>query len=215
MSEFYKGIFQTPLLVGKSDRGDIREKICQLALKFKENATDAGLVSEEWNYGKTSSDQADFDKFGVTSFKSGSLLDDPEWADVVEFLYDFARTMVGSINAVGAEQLSFINSWVTIYPPGTNVPEHVHSNSLLSGVFYAKVPENAGNLLFKDPSAVAKTMYITAYNQFPTVNTVYTHAVEEGQMVIFPSWLPHLTEKNRSNEDRIMVSFNIAFGDQR
>lgn len=213
MSQFFKGIFQTPLLVGKSDRVDIQEKICELALKFKQNATDAGLVSEGWSYNKSSSDQADFDKYGVTSFKSGSLTDDPEWAEVIEFLYDFAKTMVGSINYASASKVTFINSWVTIYPPGTYVPEHIHSNSILSGVFYAKVPEKAGNLLFKDPSAVAKTMYIIDYNEFPTVATVHTHQVETGQMVIFPSWLPHMTEVNRSNDDRIMVSFNIDLKD--
>ena len=27
--------------------------------------------------------------------------------------------------------------------------------------------------------------------------------------LIFPSWLPHLTEQNHSDSDRIMVSFNI------
>jgi uncharacterized protein (TIGR02466 family) len=208
MSDFFRGIFQTPLLVGNSDNVEIREKICKLALEFRENASDAKLVSEGWSYGKTSSSQEDFRRYGVTSFESGSLLDDPDWRDVMAFLYDFAYTMIRSVDSLPSA-ISFVNSWVTIYPPGTYVPEHIHSNSLLSGVFYAKVPEKAGNLIFKDPSAVAKTMCIRPSKKFPTVNTIHTHFVEEGQMVIFPSWLPHLTEVNQSEEDRIMVSFNI------
>lgn len=212
MSNFLRGIFQTPLLVGNSDSVEIRKKICELALRFKENATDARLVSGGWNYGAKSSSPDDFDKFGVTSFGEKSLLDEAEWKEISTFLYDFARTMISSVNN-DTSVVSFINSWVTIYPPGAYVPEHIHSNSMLSGVFYAKVPENGGNLLFKDPSAVAKTMFIRHYNDFPTVPTIYTHVVEEGQMVIFPSWLPHMTEVNKSNENRIMVSFNIDMKD--
>lgn len=212
MSSFFKGIFQTPLLVGRSEDEQIRKKICDLAIKFRDNASDVRLVSEEWNYAKKSSSQEDFARYGVTSFNSGSLLDNPEWKEVMEFLYGFANTMISSVNSANSV-VSFINSWVTIYPPGTYVPEHIHSNSMLSGVFYAQVPENAGNLVFKDPSAVAKTMFIRHYNDFPTVSTVYTHSVEAGQMIIFPSWLPHMTEVNRSQGDRIMVSFNIAIKD--
>ena len=212
MSQFLCGIFQTPLLVGKSDNLEIRTKICALAAKFKQNAANAGLVSEGWNYGKLSSSQEDFDKYGVTSFNSGSLLDDPDWKEVISFIYSFANTMTSSVNNTTGK-MSIINSWVTIYPPGAYVPEHIHSNSMLSGVFYAKVPENAGNLVFKDPAAVAKTMCIRKYTEFPTVATTHVHKVEEGQMVIFPSWLPHFTEVNRSQENRIMVSFNIEFKD--
>lgn len=212
MSQFSHGIFSTPLLIGKSDNPTICAKICELALQFKENAVEAALVSEGWNYGKVSSAQDDFDKYGVTSFKSGSLLDNPDWAEVLDFIQDFAATMIGSVNNTNS-RVKFLNSWVTIYPPGTYVPEHVHSNSMLSGVFYAKVPEGAGDLLFKDPSAVAKTMYIHDYNTFPTVTTTHTHKVEENQMIIFPSWLPHLTSVNRATENRIMVSFNIDMKD--
>lgn len=208
MSQFLQGIFQTPLLVGHSGNEQIRQKICELAYQFRATASDAGLVSEGWSYGKRSSSMEDFQRYGVTSFNSGSLMDLPEWKEVIDFLHHFASAMVASVND-SSRVVSFVNSWVTIYPPGTYVPEHIHSNSLLSGVFYAKVPKDCGNLIFKDPASVAKTMSIGDINHFPTVKTMYTHTVEEGQMVIFPSWLPHLTETNRSGDDRIMVSFNI------
>jgi uncharacterized protein (TIGR02466 family) len=208
MSQFLQGIFSTPLLVGYSEDEQIRQKICELAYHFRATASNAGLVSGGWSYGKRSSSMEDFQRYGVTSFNSGSLLDMPEWKEVIDFLYGFANTMVTSVNDT-SKVASFVNSWVTIYPPGTYVPEHIHSNSLLSGVFYAKVPKDCGNLIFKDPSSVAKTMCIGDINHFPTVSTLHTHVVKEGQMIIFPSWLPHLTEVNQSEDDRIMVSFNI------
>jgi uncharacterized protein (TIGR02466 family) len=210
MSNFLKGIFSTPILVGHSSNTEICKKICDLAIDFKETALDAGLVSEEWNYARKSSSAEDFQRYGVTSFNSGSLLDKPEWKEVVDFIYDFANNMISTVNNTD-KKVTFLNCWVTIYPPGTYVPEHIHSNSLLSGVFYAKVPNGCGNLIFKDPASIAKTMHIgSSIKDFPTVETMYTHVVEAGQMVIFPAWLPHFTQINRSDDNRIMVSFNIG-----
>ena len=37
----------------------------------------------------------------------------------------------------------------------------------------------------------------------------YSFTPKEGKMLIFPSSLSHLVEKNESDEDRISYSFNI------
>jgi uncharacterized protein (TIGR02466 family) len=214
MKPFLRNIFPTPLLVGASDVPEVCQKICDLAYAFKKSAQDASLVSEQWQRGTRSSKQEDFDKKGVTSFNSGSLIDDPQWREVVAFIYSFASTMIQSVNNTPAKP-AFIAMWTTIYPPGAFVPEHVHSNALLSGVFYAKAPANCGNIVFKDPASVAKTMFIRKMREFPTVDTTQVHEVKTGSMVIFPAWLPHFTEINESDEDRIIVSFNLNMVDKR
>ena len=33
--------------------------------------------------------------------------------------------------------------------------------------------------------------------------------VEEGDLLIFPGYLPHKVAKNESDEDRIVISFNV------
>jgi len=33
---------------------------------------------------------------------------------------------------------------------------------------------------------------------------------EEGRMYVFPGWLEHGVEENRSNQDRVSISFNVA-----
>jgi uncharacterized protein (TIGR02466 family) len=195
-------------LAGLTDNTEICQKICDLAYAFKLGAKDASLVSEQWNRGTKSSQQSDFDKKGVTSFNSESLLDNPAWGDVVTFIGSFASTMIQSVNDAPTKP-AFINMWTTIYPPGAFVPEHIHSNALLSGVFYAKAPDKCGNLVFKDPASVAKTMFIRKIREFPTVDVRHVHEVRTGAMVIFPAWLPHFTEVNESNEDRIIISFNL------
>lgn len=205
---FVRSIFPTPILAGVSDDTEMCKKICDLAYAFRAKAQDASLVSEQWNLGTKSSSQEDFAQKGVTSFNSGPLTDLPEWSEAAGFIYSFANTMIQSVNNV-ATKPAFIHIWTTIYPPGAFVPEHIHSNAQLSGVFYAKAPENCGNIVFRDPSSVAKTMFIRKMKEFPTVDTRHVHEVRTGAMVIFPAWLPHFTEVNQSNEDRIIVSFNI------
>jgi uncharacterized protein (TIGR02466 family) len=214
MSQFLRTIFPTPLLVGASDNTQICKKTCDLAYEFKKKAQDASLVSEQWARGTRSSSQEDFEKKGVTSFNSGSLTDNPEWSEVVAYIYAFASTMIQSVNRT-ASQPACIGMWTTIYPPGAFVPEHVHSNALLSGVFYAKTPEKCGNLVFRDPSSVAKMMFIHKVKEFPAVDTLHVHEVRVGSMVLFPAWLPHWTEVNESSEDRIIVSFNINMVNKR
>lgn len=208
MQPFLRNIFPTPILVGLNDDAAMCQKICDLAYQFRQTATDASLVSEQWSRGTRSSNQEDFQKKGVTSFNSGSLLDQPAWRDVVTFIYTLASTMIQSVNNTPAKP-AFINMWTTIYPPGAFVPEHIHSNALLSGVFYARAPENCGNIVFKDPASVAKTMFIRKVREFPTVDVRHVQDVKTGAMVLFPAWLPHFTEVNESGEDRIIVSFNI------
>jgi len=214
MSQFLRTIFPTPILAGVSDNKGIRQKICDLAYEFKSKARDASLVSDQWLRGTKSSNQEDFERKGVTSFNSGSLTNEPKWSEVTDFIYSFANTMIQSVNDAATEPV-LIEMWTTIYPAGAFVPEHVHSNALLSGVFYAKAPERCGSIVFRDPSSVAKMMFIRKMKEFPTVNTLQTHDIRDGAMVIFPAWLPHFTEVNESGEDRIIVSFNINMVDRR
>ncbi len=214
MKPFLRTIFPTPLLVGASGNTEICQRICDLAYEFKTKAQNALLVSEQWNRGGRSSSQEDFEKKGVTSFDSGSLVDKPEWREVVAFIYSFASTMIQSVNNAASKPV-FMNMWTTIYPPGAFVPEHVHSNALLSGVFYAKTPEKCGNLVFRDPASVAKIMFMRNMTEFPALETMHALPVRAGSMVIFPAWLPHSTEINESNEDRIIVSFNLNMVDKR
>ena len=39
--------------------------------------------------------------------------------------------------------------------------------------------------------------------------------IKEGDLLIFPAYLPHGVEENKSNEDRIVISFNIIINNFR
>jgi len=211
---FLKPIFQTPLLIGKADCSEVCNEVISLAYGLRDSLDTASLVSDEWDRGTKSSDKSDFLKHGVTSFNStDDLITNRAWDNVTHFIHEFAGTMIASVSD-GSVKHGLINMWTTIYPTGCFVPEHMHSNSLLSGVFYAKAPEDCGDIVFSDPSWVAKTMCLhKSHPVFPGVSTKQAEKPEDGLMILFPSWLPHKTLPNNSTEDRIIVSFNIGFDD--
>lgn len=87
--------------------------------------------------------------------------------------------------------------------------EHTHPNSYLSAAYYVKTPKNCGKFIASNPNLISKNYYppidkITQYNQKNS-----GIEVEEGNLLLFPAYLPHKVEKNMSNEDRIVISFNV------
>lgn len=212
-NEFLTHIFPTPILSAISDNAQIRKTICALSQNFRDNANNDGLVSDAWDDGELSSDKDKINKKGITSFYSGALFDKPEWREVSDFIYSFANTLISSVYSSKHDVMTLTNMWTTVYPQGAYVPQHIHDNSLLSGVFYANAPKKAGNIVFHDPSYIAKTMFSRGPKKFPALPTKHEIEVKDGLMIIFPGWLPHNTKPNESGEDRIIVSFNIGFAD--
>jgi len=103
------------------------------------------------------------------------------------------------------------NMWANInYSGGYNRP-HVHPNATFSGVYYIKTPPNCGELICNDPRPGIQTMMPTRIEGKPPKNLwreVHLQPVE-GRIIIFPAWLWHCVEPNKSNDMRISVSFNF------
>jgi uncharacterized protein (TIGR02466 family) len=102
------------------------------------------------------------------------------------------------------------NCWATINKKNSFNVLHHHPNSMMSGVYYVKVPENSGNLYFYDPRSGAQMLlppfqHMTSW----TIGKILYKPIE-GMFLIFPSWLWHGVEPNQSNENRICLSFNIG-----
>ena len=103
------------------------------------------------------------------------------------------------------------NMWANInYNDGYNRP-HVHPNCLFSGVYYIKAPTNCGELICTDPRPGMQTMMpIRIKGQPPKHLWREVHLSPiEGRIIMFPAWLWHCVEPNKSNDMRISVSFNF------
>ena len=82
----------------------------------------------------------------------------------------------------------------------------------MSASYYVKKPINSGDISFYDPKE-AKT------HRFPDIKKTTNYSTQlitmnpvEGDLLIFPSYLHHEVGSNLSNEDRVVVSFNVDIG---
>tara|TARA_R100001594_G_scaffold29392_1_gene54886 strand:+ start:47 stop:646 length:600 start_codon:yes stop_codon:yes gene_type:complete len=111
-------------------------------------------------------------------------------------------------------QYCISNAWVNINSKGGSNSIHYHPGSSLSGVFWINVPKDSGELVFKNPNNFVEASTLSRYADHLTAsfNKYETFYLEpkEGYMVLFPSHIQHLVRENKSNEDRIAISFNIV-----
>ena len=103
------------------------------------------------------------------------------------------------------------NMWANINPPGGYNKPHVHPNSLFSGVYYVKTPINSGQLVCSDPRPGIQTCMPNRKKGEPPKHLWRDLHLQpqENRAVIFPAWLWHCVEPNKSNDIRISVSFNF------
>jgi uncharacterized protein (TIGR02466 family) len=106
--------------------------------------------------------------------------------------------------------LNITTCWAIVNGKFASNSVHNHPNSILSGVYYLKTPENCGGIYFTDPRPASQMLVppVTEFNlwTFPKVS----YKPHEGTMILFPSWLLHGVEINMSEEVRICLSFNIG-----
>ena len=81
--------------------------------------------------------------------------------------------------------------------------------SKTSSPFIAKAPKNSGNFIIEDPLSVSRHNYPIIETKTEFNNKVVGLDIEEGDLLIFPAYLPHKVGKNNTDEDRVVVSFNI------
>ena len=112
-----------------------------------------------------------------------------------------------------------MRAWVNISKPGGYLAKHHHPDCNLAGVLWIKALQNSGNIVFHNPRTFdpflqsAKKREIDSYtddfkNKF-NIYSDYDFPPTEGRILIFPSYLEHQVRENKSNKDRISVSFNI------
>ena len=96
--------------------------------------------------------------------------------------------------------------WGNINPKGGMNFTHIHPSGWMSGVYYIQLPEKNDTITFEDP----RPARMMDFQRSCLVSDEYfSHHVEVGDLLLFPSWLPHFVLPNTSDENRISISFNI------
>jgi len=107
------------------------------------------------------------------------------------------------------EDVHITSFWFNVSRPGYSHKNHVHPNNVLSGVYYLKTSPECGAIVFDDPRPQANVLLPDIKELTPFNNHTYAVVPEPGQIVMFPSWLAHRVAINRSDKERISLSFNV------
>lgn len=113
--------------------------------------------------------------------------------------------------AVAHEGIEVTALWANFNPPGAKHSVHSHPNNYLSGVYYLQTTPGADAITFFDPRLQAEVIMppILGMNRY-NGNSFDVEAVP-GRLVLFPAWLKHEVGINKSNRERISLSFNLMF----
>ena len=104
------------------------------------------------------------------------------------------------------QRLVITQCWTNKNPPGAKHHEHVHPNSILSGVFFFKIGDKLPPIQFSKSVQGAMKLDPTKYNNI-TAETFLLPCVP-GELLLFPSNLKHSVPMNLSEETRYSMSFN-------
>ena len=93
--------------------------------------------------------------------------------------------------------------WANVNSPGSRNSLHTHKEDELSCVYYLQGTDT-GDLRFPNPANLLGDCCKTS-----PFTRDFLFAPTDGDLIVFPSWLPHEVEPNLSNRERINVAFNF------
>ena len=129
----------------------------------------------------------------------------------IKFILPAIEQVITDMNWEKQKQsININNMWAIINTGGSANLRHQHGNSTISGAYYVRAPKNSGDIVFYDPRPAPVYTYPKAVN--PNLLNAQVNGIspKEGALVLFPSYLDHSVNENLSNEERIVISFNIT-----
>lgn len=108
----------------------------------------------------------------------------------------------------GVNELKIDNSWVNIQNKNSVLKKHSHPDSIISGVVYLKADEKSSKIFFHNLNPYRTFVDFKKVTEFNTEN--YFFKPQTGDLILFPSWLMHSSDKNNSSS-RIALSFNTIY----
>jgi len=106
------------------------------------------------------------------------------------------------------DTLYITESWINVYNTGDSIHQHSHPNSIVSGTWYWSTPET--EIRFHKQGLNSSTHWTMKLDQRPTAwsQTEVILPVEQGDLLLWPSYLQHSTTAHTSEEPRKTLSFN-------
>ena len=141
------------------------------------------------------------------NFKSKNtyLLNQEQFKNIKNFIYESLNKFTKNI-LVSDQRLVVTQCWLNKNPKGSKHHEHVHPNSIISGVFYFKQDPKLPPISFSKSIQNAMKLDPKKYNNLNS--ETFLLPCTDGELILFPSNLKHSVPVNMGDEPRISMSFN-------
>ena len=106
-------------------------------------------------------------------------------------------------------KVNLTEMWAIINKKNNFNIEHTHPNNYLSAAYYVKAPENCGSFIVTNPNSVSRERITASERKTEFNQNIAQIKPNEGDLLLFPAYLPHSVGMNLSDEDRIVISFNV------
>jgi uncharacterized protein (TIGR02466 family) len=121
----------------------------------------------------------------------------------------FARSLDFDL---AGRKLSMTDCWVNVMARQVVHGLHLHPLASLSGTYYVRTPRGCSGLKFEDPRLDRFMASPPRKRRARRANQVWvTLPAEQGNLVLFESWLRHEVAPNPTEGERISISFNYSW----
>lgn len=201
MSKNLSLLFSTPLWSFQID--DPKE--------INKRLLDAVKVEQKIDDGVNLSNQGGWQSHGRLHFKD-------EFQILVDVINNYL-VQAGKDYGFGAlsSNLKVTSMWANVNPEHGSNAIHSHQSPtgtpnplIISGCYYIKVPPNSGQFVLEDFSRPMRYLQLP----FQEANQMNSFTIKiqprAGDLLMFPAWMEHGVEENRSVETRVSIAFNVA-----
>ena len=135
--------------------------------------------------------------------------------DLLDLEFSFLKkSLITGVNKILSQlyvdnsTIRMINSWANISRKGECTMPHIHEEASWSCVYYVTPTEDA-NLYLKDPRLLEKMDKSHHYLKQPYANVIRKRPFNEGEAILFPSWLEHGVGAGTKDATRISIACNF------
>ena len=152
---------------------------------------------------------------GYTSYSSASRMHQmsPTFGQLEKRIDKHVRRFAGALDFDPAgRELVMTDCWVNVMSRHVVHGLHLHPLASISGSYYVRTPQGCSGLKFEDPRLDRFMAAPPRKARARRDNQVWvTIPAEQGNLVLFESWLRHEVAPNSTEAERISVSFNYSW----
>ena len=182
MKEELLQLFPTPLLIVPYEQSIDKELAYLKTISYREQQANGNYRSDD-----------------------SYLLRNEEFKNIKTFLKEavdnFTKNVFNS-----KQRLVITQCWANRNPKGSKHHEHVHPNSIISGVMYFQINEKSPPIQFSKSTQDGMKLDPIKFTHINSES--FMLPCKPGELILFPSSLKHSVPINQGDEDRISISFN-------